>query len=126
MAANKTSSSKRAVKAPAKPAPRSTPAPKAKADAAPKVKVKAQAAVARAAVNKEPAVKSKSKAKAPPAPPPPPEPVVSAFTVGEAVSHKTFGAGKVTEIDGERLTIEFPKIGTKMIIDSFVQTAKKR
>lgn len=124
MAADKTSSSKRAVKAPAKPAPRSTPAPKAKADAAPKVK--AQAAAARAAVKKEPAPKSKSKAKAPPAPPPVPEPVVSAFTVGEAVSHKTFGAGKVTEIDGERLTIEFPKIGTKMIIDSFVQTAKKR
>lgn len=122
---------------PAKPAPakstaKATPArTTVKAQPAATVAVKKEPPAAPAPVVAAPPAKSKpakaSKAKAVAVEP---EPVVyvSAFAVGETVSHKTFGPGRVAGIDGERLLIEFKGVGTKMIIDSFVQPAggKKR
>jgi hypothetical protein len=137
LATRKTSAGKSAAKVAAKPS-RTAGAPETAKK--PKTTVKAQPA-ATAAVKKAQPAPAPVKA-APPAAkaakvtkprtvkavvvPPPPPPFVSSFEVGEAVSHKTFGGGKVTEIDGERLTIDFAKIGTKVIIDSFIQSAKKR
>ncbi len=53
-----------------------------------------------------------------------PVPYVSAFAVGDNISHPQFGAGTVTEVDGEKLTIDFANRGTKQIIDYYVQRRK--
>jgi DNA helicase-2/ATP-dependent DNA helicase PcrA len=45
---------------------------------------------------------------------------VSAFTVGDRVFHQKFGNGNVTNIDGNKLTIQFDKAGEKRVVDSFV------
>ena len=50
-------------------------------------------------------------------------PYVSAFTIGDHISHPQFGAGIVTQIDDAKLTIDFATRGTKQIIDYFVQRA---
>ena len=39
---------------------------------------------------------------------------------GERVMHQKFGAGTVTDVDGNKLTIEFDKAGRKRVVDSFV------
>jgi len=44
----------------------------------------------------------------------------SAFTVGDRVFHQKFGNGNVTNIDGNKLTIQFDKAGEKRVVDSFV------
>ncbi|WP_439541539.1 UvrD-helicase domain-containing protein [Hyphomicrobium sp.] len=42
------------------------------------------------------------------------------YTVGNRVRHQKFGPGTVTEIDGNKLTIEFDHAGRKRVVDSFV------
>jgi DNA helicase II / ATP-dependent DNA helicase PcrA len=43
------------------------------------------------------------------------------FTVGERVFHQKFGYGRVLEIEGNKLTVEFEKAGAKKVVDSFVE-----
>jgi len=42
------------------------------------------------------------------------------FAVGGRVRHQKFGPGTVTEVDGNKLTIEFDHAGRKRVVDSFV------
>jgi DNA helicase-2/ATP-dependent DNA helicase PcrA len=42
------------------------------------------------------------------------------YAVGERVFHQKFGYGRITEIDGNKLTIHFEKAGRKKVVDSFV------
>ena len=37
--------------------------------------------------------------------------------------HQKFGAGTVTDVDGNKLTIEFDEAGRKRVVDSFVDRA---
>jgi hypothetical protein len=53
-------------------------------------------------------------------------PYVSAFAIGDHVSHLQFGEGTVTEIDGRKLTIDFANRGTKQIVDDYVRRSKER
>jgi DNA helicase II / ATP-dependent DNA helicase PcrA len=43
------------------------------------------------------------------------------FALGERVFHQKFGYGRVTEIEGNKLTVEFEKSGSKKVVDSFVE-----
>jgi DNA helicase-2/ATP-dependent DNA helicase PcrA len=45
----------------------------------------------------------------------------SDYGVGERVFHQKFGYGRVSSIDGNKLTIEFEKAGQKKVLDSFVE-----
>ena len=45
----------------------------------------------------------------------------SAFAKGERVFHQKFGYGKVTSIDGNKLTVDFEMSGPKRVIDSFLE-----
>jgi DNA helicase-2/ATP-dependent DNA helicase PcrA len=47
----------------------------------------------------------------------------SAYDVGQRVFHLKFGYGRVTAVDGNKLTIDFDKAGTKRVVDSFVKAA---
>ncbi len=42
------------------------------------------------------------------------------YSVGNRVRHQKFGPGTVTEVDGNKLTIEFDHAGRKRVVDSFV------
>jgi DNA helicase-2/ATP-dependent DNA helicase PcrA len=42
------------------------------------------------------------------------------FKPGERVMHQKFGAGTVTNVDGNKLTIDFDDAGRKRVVDSFV------
>jgi DNA helicase-2/ATP-dependent DNA helicase PcrA len=42
------------------------------------------------------------------------------YSVGSRVRHQKFGPGTVTEVDGNKLTIEFDHAGKKRVVDSFV------
>jgi PcrA/UvrD tudor domain len=53
-------------------------------------------------------------------------PYLSAFAIGDHVSHLQFGEGTVTEIDGRKLTIDFANRGTKQIVDDYVKRRKER
>ncbi len=46
-----------------------------------------------------------------------------AFTPGERVFHVKFGYGRITQIEGNKLTVAFDKAGVKKVIDSFVEKA---
>ena len=48
-------------------------------------------------------------------------PVMSAFSIGDAVSHSMFGDGDVTDVQGDKLTIAFHKFGIKHVLDGFVK-----
>ena len=43
------------------------------------------------------------------------------FKLGERVFHQKFGYGAITEIDGNKLTVEFEKAGSKRVVDSFLE-----
>lgn len=43
------------------------------------------------------------------------------FTVGERIFHQKFGYGAITEINSDKLTINFEKAGTKKVMASFVE-----
>jgi DNA helicase-2/ATP-dependent DNA helicase PcrA len=45
----------------------------------------------------------------------------SDFALGERVFHQKFGYGRVSAIEGNKLTIDFEKAGQKRVIDSFVE-----
>ena len=45
----------------------------------------------------------------------------SAYEGGERVFHQKFGYGRVTRVEGNKLTIAFDKAGEKRVIDSFVE-----
>ncbi|WP_448045169.1 ATP-dependent helicase [Bradyrhizobium liaoningense] len=47
----------------------------------------------------------------------------SEFSLEDRVFHQKFGYGRVTRIDGNKLTIAFDKAGEKKVVDSFVQRA---
>ena len=44
----------------------------------------------------------------------------SVYKPGERVFHPKFGPGRVTAVDGAKLTVDFDKAGRKMVLDSFV------
>ncbi len=44
----------------------------------------------------------------------------SAYRIGERVFHQKFGPGRVTAVDGAKLTVDFDKAGRKMVLDSFI------
>ena len=45
---------------------------------------------------------------------------VSAYGLGDRVFHQKFGYGEVTEIEGDKLTVDFEKAGTKKVVSSYV------
>jgi DNA helicase-2/ATP-dependent DNA helicase PcrA len=42
------------------------------------------------------------------------------FVQGERVFHQKFGYGRIADVDGNKLTIDFEKAGRKRVVDSFV------
>ncbi len=51
------------------------------------------------------------------------DPAAESYVRGERVFHQKFGYGEVTEIDGNKLTVDFDKAGRKKVIDSFLDRA---
>ncbi len=47
----------------------------------------------------------------------------SAFALGERVFHIKFGYGRVSAIEGNKLTVDFDKAGRKKVIESFLERA---
>jgi DNA helicase-2/ATP-dependent DNA helicase PcrA len=47
----------------------------------------------------------------------------AAFKPGERVFHQKFGYGRVTEVDGNKLTVDFEKAGEKRVVENFVERA---
>jgi DNA helicase-2/ATP-dependent DNA helicase PcrA len=45
------------------------------------------------------------------------------FVAGDRIFHQKFGYGRITRIDGNKLTIDFEKAGEKRVLDSFVERA---
>jgi DNA helicase-2/ATP-dependent DNA helicase PcrA len=45
----------------------------------------------------------------------------SDYGVGERIFHQKFGYGRISSVDGNKLTIEFEKAGQKRVLDSFVE-----
>ena len=46
---------------------------------------------------------------------------ISKFKLMERVFHQKFGYGKVAEIDGDKVTINFEKAGQKKLLLSFIE-----
>ncbi|HXM00493.1 MAG TPA: UvrD-helicase domain-containing protein [Rhizomicrobium sp.] len=51
------------------------------------------------------------------------DPQSSQYTRGDRVFHQKFGYGRVTSVEGNKLTVDFDKAGEKRVIDNFVQRA---
>jgi len=47
----------------------------------------------------------------------------SKYKVGERVFHQKFGYGKISSIEGQKLTVDFEHSGPKKVIDTFVEAA---
>jgi DNA helicase II / ATP-dependent DNA helicase PcrA len=47
----------------------------------------------------------------------------SGYESGERIFHQKFGYGRVTAVDGNKLTISFEKAGEKRVLDGFVERA---
>lgn len=47
----------------------------------------------------------------------------AAYRAGERVTHQKFGTGTITDVDGNKLTIDFDEAGKKRVVDSFVERA---
>lgn len=47
----------------------------------------------------------------------------SKYKIGQRVFHQKFGYGKVSSIEGQKLTIDFEHSGAKKVIDTFVEAA---
>jgi DNA helicase-2/ATP-dependent DNA helicase PcrA len=43
------------------------------------------------------------------------------FRLGERVFHQKFGYGRVTEVDGNKLTVNFEKAGEKRVVENFLE-----
>ena len=41
--------------------------------------------------------------------------------MGDRVFHQKFGYGVISEIDGNKLSVEFEKAGPRRVVDSFVE-----
>jgi DNA helicase-2/ATP-dependent DNA helicase PcrA len=50
----------------------------------------------------------------------------SEFSLDDRVFHQKFGYGRITRVDGNKLTIDFEKTGEKRVLDSFVERAAQR
>ncbi len=50
---------------------------------------------------------------------------LTAFAVGDRISHPQFGEGTVAAIEGPKLSVTFDTRGEKQIIDSYVKRLKK-
>ena len=46
-----------------------------------------------------------------------------AYDPGARVFHQKFGYGRVTAVEGNKLTVSFDKAGEKRVLDSFVEKA---
>jgi DNA helicase-2/ATP-dependent DNA helicase PcrA len=51
------------------------------------------------------------------------DPSASAYARGDRVFHQKFGYGRVTFVEGNKLTVAFDKAGEKRVIDQFVSRA---
>jgi DNA helicase-2/ATP-dependent DNA helicase PcrA len=51
------------------------------------------------------------------------DPGASQYARGDRVFHQKFGYGRVTAVEGNKLTVDFDKAGEKKVIDNFVQRA---
>ena len=51
------------------------------------------------------------------------DPGASQYARGERVFHQKFGYGKISFVEGNKLTVEFDKAGEKRVIDQFVSRA---
>ena len=51
------------------------------------------------------------------------DPAAATFESGERVFHQKFGYGRITTIDGNKLTVRFDKAGEKRVISNFVARA---
>jgi DNA helicase-2/ATP-dependent DNA helicase PcrA len=51
------------------------------------------------------------------------DPGASAYNRGDRVFHQKFGYGRVTFVEGNKLTVNFDKAGEKRVIDQFVSRA---
>jgi DNA helicase II / ATP-dependent DNA helicase PcrA len=51
------------------------------------------------------------------------DPASSHYALGDRVFHQKFGYGRVTAVEGNKLTVDFDKAGEKRVIDNFVQGA---
>ena len=51
------------------------------------------------------------------------DPDSSQYTRGDRVFHQKFGYGRVSFVEGNKLTVEFDKAGEKRGIDQFVSRA---
>jgi DNA helicase II / ATP-dependent DNA helicase PcrA len=51
------------------------------------------------------------------------DPSASAYARGDRVFHQKFGYGKVSHVEGNKLTVNFDKAGEKRVIDQFVARA---
>ena len=51
------------------------------------------------------------------------DPTATQFERGERIFHQKFGYGRVTAVEGNKLTVDFDKAGEKKVIDQFVQRA---
>lgn len=47
----------------------------------------------------------------------------SDLAIGMRVFHEKFGYGDITDIDGNKLEVEFEHAGTKRVLDSFITLA---
>jgi DNA helicase-2/ATP-dependent DNA helicase PcrA len=47
----------------------------------------------------------------------------SGFKLGQRIFHQKFGYGKITNISGDQLDIQFEKSGKKKVIDRYVEKA---
>jgi ATP-dependent DNA helicase UvrD/PcrA len=45
------------------------------------------------------------------------------YALGERIFHQKFGYGRIADVDGNKLTIDFDKAGRKRVVDSFVERA---
>ena len=44
----------------------------------------------------------------------------SAYKRGERIFHQKFGYGRISAVEGNKLTVDFEKAGEKRVLDSFV------
>jgi len=51
------------------------------------------------------------------------DPSATQFARGERIFHQKFGYGRITQVEGNKLTVDFDKAGEKKVIDQFVQRA---
>ena len=51
------------------------------------------------------------------------DPSATQFARGERIFHQKFGYGRITHVEGNKLTVDFDKAGEKKVIDQFVQRA---